>query len=256
MRFRPCIDLHGGRVKQIVGATLSDRPGAAPVTNFVSDRSPSWYADLYRRDGLTGGHVILLGPGNEAAAAETLAAWPGGLQVGGGVTAANARSWLERGAAKVIVTSFLFDGPCLVQERVDALLQAVGRDHLVLDLSCRRLPDGGYRVATDRWQTLTELRVDHVTLARLAAHCSEFLIHAVDVEGKQAGIDGDLVALLADGCPIPVTYAGGARNWGDLHQIETLGRGRVDITVGSALDLFGGTGLRYADLVAWNQERR
>ena len=255
MRFRPCIDLHGGRVKQIVGATLSDQTPTAPVTNFVSDHGAAWYANLYRRDNLVGGHVILLGPGNETAAVEALAAWPDGLQVGGGITAANAKSWLDRGAAKVIVTSFLFDGPYLAETRLAALEQAVGRDRLVLDLSCRRRPDGSYRVATDRWQTLTNLAVDAVTLASLAGHCSEFLVHAVDVEGRQAGIDQELVARLATDSPIPVTYAGGARNWDDLRQVETLGRGRVDITVGSALDLFGGTGLRYADLVAWNREQ-
>lgn len=255
MRFRPCIDLHGGRVKQIVGATLSDQTQTAPVTHFVSDHGPAWYAALYRQDGLAGGHVILLGPGNETAAAEALTAWPDGLQVGGGVTAANAKGWLDRGAAKVIVTSFLFDGPYLSQTRLAALEQAVGRDRLVLDLSCRRRPDGAYRVATDRWQTLTDLAVDAVTLASLAGHCSEFLVHAVDVEGRQAGIDQELVVRLATDSPIPVTYAGGARNWDDIRQVETLGRGRVDVTVGSALDLFGGTGLRYADLVAWNRQQ-
>ena len=255
MRFRPCIDLHGGWVKQIVGATLSDQTPTAPVTNFVSDHDAAWYAELYRRDHLVGGHVILLGPGNETEAVEALAAWPDGLQVGGGITAANAKSWIDRGAAKVIVTSFLFDGPYLSKTRLTALEQAVGRDRLVLDLSCRRRADGSYRVATDRWQTLTNLAVDAVSLASLAGHCSEFLVHAVDVEGRQAGIDQDLVARLANDSPIPVTYAGGARNWDDIRQVETLGRGRVDMTVGSALDLFGGTGLRYADLVAWNRQQ-
>jgi len=251
-RFRPCIDLHQGVVKQIVGGSLRDH-GPGPQENFVSDESPASFAQMFRADRLTGGHVIKLGPGNDDAARAALAAWPGGLQLGGGITAATAASWLDAGASHVIVTSALFDphGHFLT-ESLDALVKAVGRDTLVIDLSCRRTPDG-WTVAMNRWQTLTDLRVTPVTLDRLAPHCAEFLIHAADVEGLCRGIDADLVALLGGWAKLPVTYAGGAATMDDVRLVESAGRGNVDVTVGSALDLFGGSGVCYRDLVAWNR---
>ena len=250
-RFRPCIDLHQGQVKQIVGGTLRD-DGAGPQENFVSDRPASWFAQTFRADELAGGHVIQLGPGNEAAARDALAAWPGGLQLGGGITPANAASWLDAGASHVIVTSALFDaGGKFLADALTALERAIGADKLVIDLSCRRTP-AGWTVAMNRWQTLTDLHVTPATLDRLAPHCAEFLIHAADVEGLCGGIDAELVALLGLWGKIPLTYAGGAATLDDLRLVESAGRDRVDVTVGSALDLFGGTGLRYADLVAWN----
>jgi phosphoribosylformimino-5-aminoimidazole carboxamide ribotide isomerase len=252
--FRPCIDLHDGRVKQIVGGSLRE-DGAGPTTNFVSEHGPAYYAELYRRDDLHGGHVIKLGPGNDAAAGEALDAFPEGLQLGGGVTAENARAWLDRGASKVIVTSFLFEGATLSLARAEELARAVGPERVVIDLSCRRVGTE-YRVAKDRWQTITETRIDRGTLASLAALCSEILVHAADVEGKCEGIDEALVALLGDECPVPVTYAGGGRSLDDLRTIERLSTGRVDLTFGSALDIFGGHGVRYADCVAWNHARR
>lgn len=252
--FRPCIDLHEGRVKQIVGGTLSD-DSSSLRTNFVSDRSAAWYADLYRRDGLTGGHVILLGPGNESAAREALAAYPGGLHVGGGINADNARSWLDAGASHVIVTSWVFRDGALDADRLRTLVGAVGRDRLVLDLSCRRR-DGEYFVVTDRWQKFTQLAVDRETLNALSAHCAEFLIHAADVEGLCRGVDLELVERLAAASPIPTTYAGGARSLADLETVTRLGRGRIDLTIGSALDIFGGTGVTYADCVAFNAARK
>lgn len=249
--FRPCIDLHEGRVKQIVGSTLSDSE-AGLRTNFVADRPAAWFAALYRRDGLRGGHVICLGSGNEAAAREALAAYPGGLQLGGGVTADNARAWLEAGASHVIVTSWVFREGQLERERLRALQRAVGRERLVLDLSCRRR-EGRYWVMTDRWQRFTELALSRETLEDLAGHCAEFLIHAVDVEGLGQGIDEELVTRLGQWAPCPITYAGGARSLADLERVTELGRGRVDLTIGSALDLFGGQGVRYADCVAFNR---
>jgi phosphoribosylformimino-5-aminoimidazole carboxamide ribotide isomerase len=254
VRFRPCIDLHQGKVKQIVGATLRDEPGATPVTNFVAVEPPAYYAGLYRRDGLCGGHVIMLGPGNEEAAAAALAVYPGGLQVGGGITLDSASGWLARGAAKVIVTSFVFVDGCLNLGRLERLAAAVGPERLVLDLSCRRVGDA-YVVAVQRWQTLTDVTLSAASFAQLGQYAGEFLIHAVDVEGQQAGIDSLLVSCLARWCPLPVTYAGGIASFADVERVETLGEGRVDITVGSALDIFGGRGLRYADLVAWNRMR-
>lgn len=251
-RFRPCIDLHQGKVKQIVGGSLRDQ-GPGPRENFVSDQPPSWFAATYRRDGLTGGHVIKLGPGNDDAAREALAAWPGGLQLGGGITAANAATWLDAGASHVIVTSALFDANGrFLEDALDRLVRAVGAPRLVIDLSCRRTARG-WTVAMDRWQTLTELEVDAATLDRLAPHCAEFLVHAADVEGLCRGIDAELVALLGAWGKRPVTYAGGAATLDDVRLVDRAGQGRVDVTVGSALDLFGGTGVRYADLVAWNR---
>lgn len=253
-RFRPCLDLHEGRVKQIVGGTLSD-DGGGLRTNFVSDQAPRHFVEKYRADRLTGGHVIMLGAGNEEAAREALAAWPGGMQVGGGLTETTAAGWLEAGAAHVIVTSRIFspDGRFL-PGRLAQLVAAVGRDRLVLDLSCRRTPDG-WTVAMNRWQTLTDLAVTPAVLDELAGSCAEFLIHAADVEGRMAGMDEDLIRLLGTWGRLPVTYAGGAATLEDLRRCNDLGGGRVDLTIGSALDLFGGRGIRYTDCVAWNEGR-
>ena len=252
MRFRPCIDLHNGVVKQIVGASLQD--GADPQTNFTTDQPAAYFADRYRRDGLHGGHVIMLGPGNETAAAAAATAFPGGLQVGGGINPQNAAAWLHRGAAGVIVTSYVFQNGKLRRDRLQDMVDAVGASRLILDLSCRKI-DGRYVAMTDRWQTATDLEINASTLADLAPSCYEFLIHATAVEGRQAGIDAELVALLGRIAPLPVTYAGGIRSMADVEQIRESGQDKLDFTVGSALDLFGGTGLRYADLVALNQGR-
>lgn len=252
--FRPCIDLHEGRVKQIVGGTLGGPPGALR-THFVSDRPAAWYAELYRRDGLLGGHVIQLGPGNEEQARSALAAYPGGLQLGGGVTPDNARSWLDAGASHVIVTSWVFREGRLDPDRLAAMVNRVGRPRLVLDLSCRKR-GGNYVVVTDRWQRFTDLVLSAAVLNQLAGSCTEFLIHAVDAEGLCGGIDGELVEKLAAWSPLPCTYAGGARSLADLEAVTRLGRGRIDLTIGSALDIFGGRGVHYADCVAFNRRQR
>ena len=249
MKFRPCIDLHDGKVKQIVGGSLTD--GREPETNYVSDRSPAWYAERYRADNLEGGHVIKLGAGNDDAAREALAAWPGGLQVGGGLTAENATEWLDAGAAKIIVTSYVFQKQQLDPARLDRLLDVVGRDRLVLDLSCRK-KDGEYHVVTDRWQTFTNTLVNEHSLCTLAGYCSEFLIHGVDVEGRQQGMDEELIELLAEHAPIPCVYAGGIRSMEDLECLKVAGNNRIDFTVGSALDLFGGP-LPYRDVVNYSR---
>jgi phosphoribosylformimino-5-aminoimidazole carboxamide ribotide isomerase len=251
-RFRPCIDLHQGKVKQIVGGSLRDS-GQGPTENFVSDKAPAWFTKTFRRDQVTGGHVIKLGPGNDEAACEALAAWPGGLQIGGGITSENAAFWLDAGASHVIVTSSLFDSDGNFQPAaLDSLVKTIGASKLVIDLSCRRTPSG-WTVAMNRWQTLTDLHVTHATLDQLADSCAEFLIHAADVEGLCGGIDAELVSLLGSWGKIPVTYAGGAAAMKDLELVQDTGCGNIDVTVGSALDLFGGNGLRYKDLVQWNQ---
>ncbi|MFA7183750.1 MAG: phosphoribosylformimino-5-aminoimidazole carboxamide ribotide isomerase [Victivallales bacterium] len=245
MKFRPCIDLHQGKVKQIVGATLSDNGGVR--TNFESVHDSAYYAKLYRKDRLRGGHVIMLGPGNEEAAERALAAYPGGLQVGGGINCDNARQWLEAGASQVILTSCIFFGGELKQDQLDKIFSSAGRDKLVLDLSCR-LRDGKYFIVTDRWQKFTNCEVNAATLERLAAYCSEFLIHAVDVEGKQAGIDTELIKIMAENSPITAVYAGGISSLADIDLIGRIGQGRIDYTVGSALDIFGGK-LKYSDVL-------
>lgn len=251
-RFRPCIDLHQGKVKQIVGGSLHD-DGAGPVENFVSDKPPEWFAETFRADRVTGGHVIKLGPGNDEAARKALAAWPGGLQIGGGISAQNAKPWLDAGASHVIVTSALFDkNGHFLAHSLEALVNAIGAEKLVIDLSCRRTPNG-WTVAMNRWQTLTDLDVTPATLDRLAPFCAEFLIHAADVEGLCGGIDAELVSLLGTWGKIPLTYAGGAATMADLRLVESTSQGKVDVTVGSALDLFGGKGICYKDLVAWNR---
>ena len=250
--FRPCIDLHEGKVKQIVGGTLGE---AGLRTNFVSDRSAAWFAELYRRDDLFGGHVIMLGAGNEPAARAALAAFPGGLHIGGGINAGNARTWLDAGASHVIVTSWVFREGRVDWPRLEELVKLIGRDKLVLDLSCRKRGDD-YFVVTDRWQKFTELVVNAETLQKFSGFCAEFLIHAVDVEGLCRGIDGDLVEKLGQWTPIPMTYAGGANSLADLEEVTRLGQGKVDLTIGSALDIFGGTGVKYDDCVKFNRRRK
>lgn len=252
MRFRPCIDLHQGQVKQIVGSTLSD--DARPVTHFTADHPPSYFAERYRRDDLQGGHVIMLGPGNQEAAAEALSTYPGGLQVGGGITPDNALSWIDRGACQVIVTSYIFRNGQLHRDHLERVAAAVSPQHLVLDLSCARRDDR-YVVMTDRWQKATDFAITLQNLESLTASCGELLIHATHVEGYQQGIDADLVELLGDITPIPTTYAGGVRSIADVELIQRLGQDRLDFTVGSALDIFGGNGLRYEEMVAFNQRQ-
>ncbi|HUR44678.1 MAG TPA: phosphoribosylformimino-5-aminoimidazole carboxamide ribotide isomerase [Candidatus Saccharimonadales bacterium] len=252
--FRPCIDLHEGKVKQIVGGTLSDGSGSLR-TNFVSERPAAWYAELYKKDGLSGGHVIMLGPGNEAEARAALGSYSGGLHIGGGIRLENAREWLDAGASHVIVTSWVFRDGTLDRERLRALVQAIGREKLVLDLSCRRRGTD-YVVVTDRWQKFTDLTVSAETLRDLAASCAEFLVHAVDVEGLCKGVDKELVRILGECSPIPATYAGGAKSIEDLEMVTREGHGNIHLTIGSALDIFGGTGVRYQDVVEFNRSHQ
>jgi phosphoribosylformimino-5-aminoimidazole carboxamide ribotide isomerase len=267
MRFRPCIDLRGGKVVQIVGGTLANAPEAV-VTNFETERSPADYARMYQADGLFGGHVIALGPGNQEAALSALRAFPGGLQAGGGITPENAKTYLEAGASHVIVTSYVFHEGRVDAQRLQRLVEAVGRERLALDLSCRQrnrdlstssdesMSEIGdeYWVVTDRWQRFTETPIAPETLERLANYCDEFLVHGVDVEGRRLGVDARLAELLGEWSPIRVTYAGGARSLADLDLVNERGRGRVDLSIGSALDIFGGD-LPYQAVVAWQRRQ-
>lgn len=255
MRFRPCIDIHNGKVKQIVGGSLTDRQDQA-IENFVSEKDGAWFADLYREKGLTGGHIILLNPvsspyyeATKAQAIRALNAWPGGMQVGGGITAENASEFLEAGADKVIVTSYVFKDGQIYWANLERLTETVGAEHLVLDLSCRR-KDDRYMIVTDRWQKFTDVCLDESLLEQLSAYCSEFLVHAVDVEGKSSGIEVPVVRLLAGHTGTVSTYAGGVGSFADLDTLKTVGNNRVDVTIGSALDLFGGT-MAFADVLAF-----
>lgn len=246
MQFRPCIDIHNGKVKQIVGSSLRDA-GDQAEENFVAEQDGAFFAKLYKDAGIRGGHIILLNPEQseyyEATREQALLAlheYPGGLQIGGGIHAGNAASFIKEGASHVIVTSYVFKDGRISFENLKRLVSAVGKEHLVLDLSCRFREDG-YYIVTDRWQKFTEEKVTTELLDRLAEYCDEFLVHAVDVEGKASGIEEELASLLGRWNRIPVTYAGGVRNFDDLRKIRELGHGHLNVTIGSALDLFGGT---------------
>ena len=245
MQFRPCIDIHNGRVKQIVGATLKDASDSARE-NFVSEKGAEYYAALYKEHGLKGGHIIMLNakdsPYYEATRAEAvkaLKAYPGGMQIGGGINAENAEFFLENGASHVIVTSALFDEGELSFSKIERLSKAVLPERLVFDLSAKCFEDG-YHIMTDRWQTKTEAVLSASLFESLGRYCDEFLIHAVDVEGSAAGMDEPLIRILKDGTDKPVTYAGGVHSLDDIRLLKEMGEGRIHVTVGSALDLFGG----------------
>ena len=246
MQFRPCIDIHNGKVKQIVGSSLRDA-GDQAEENFVAEQDGAFFARLYKNAGICGGHIILLNPeqseyygATREQALLALHEYPGGLQIGGGIHAGNAASFIKEGASHVIVTSYVFKDGRISFENLNQLVSAVGKEHLVLDLSCRFKEDG-YYIVTDRWQKFTEEKVTTELLDRLAEYCDEFLVHAVDVEGKASGIEEELAGLLGRWNRIPVTYAGGVRNFEDLRKIRELGHGHLNVTIGSALDLFGGT---------------
>lgn len=260
MRFRPCIDIHNGKVKQIVGGSLTDENNQAKE-NFVAVQDAGFYARMYRDSGIQGGHIILLNPaGSEYYEADVeqaklaLREYPGGLQIGGGIHDKNAELFLEMGASHVIVTSYVFRNGEIHYNRLEALRRAVGKKHLVIDLSCRRRGDD-YYVVTDRWQNFTSEKVTPAFMKQIAEYCDEFLIHAVDAEGKAGGIEQPLARMLGDfeGCPI--TYAGGVGSFADLQLLRTLGKNRLDVTIGSALDLFGGT-MKYQEVLSYLEESR
>lgn len=248
MRFRPCIDIHQGKVKQIVGETLQ-ADASKVVENFVSERGADYYASLYKEDGLTGGHIIMLGDGNHNAALSALRAYPGGLQLGGGITADNAADYLREGASHVIVTSYVFRDGRLQIDNLRRLVSEIGKERLVLDLSCKER-DGKWYVVTNQWTTFSDLEVNEATIRELESYCDEFLIHAVDVEGKREGVQEKLASKLADWVALPATYAGGARSIADLRRFRDITGGRLDITIGSALDIFGGA-LPYREVVEY-----
>ena len=280
MEFRPCIDIHNGKVKQIVGSSLRDLNNEA-LENFVAEQDATFFAKLYQKDGVKGGHIILLNAkdseyyeATKEQAMQALRAYPGGLQVGGGITVDNVAEFLEAGASHVIVTSYVFKDGRIDYDNLRKLVAAVGKEHIVLDLSCRYLKDTsqivygvqddpfalpypprgeGYYIVTNRWQVETEERITPELLDKLSKYCDEFLIHAVDVEGKQNGIEKPLVALLGDWGRLPMTYAGGVASFEDLEEIMTLGKNKVNVTIGSALDLFGGK-MEYREVLEYMEE--
>lgn len=245
MEFRPCIDIHNGQVKQIVGGSLTDKNDHAQE-NFVATKDADYYAKLYQERGIKGGHIILLNPvtseyyeATKKQALKALAAYPGGMQIGGGINDTNAKEYLDAGASHVIVTSYVFKDGKIHMENLEKLYRNVGKEHLVLDLSCR-YRDGAYYIVTDRWQKFTDEKVDEKTLNMLMNYCDEFLIHAVDVEGKAQGIEGRLVEQLGKWNKLPITYAGGVHSYEDIDELKRLGNGKIHVTIGSALDIFGG----------------
>lgn len=257
MKFRPCIDIHNGKVKQIIGGSLKDE-GDFASDNYVSEKNGDYYARLYREAGLTGGHIILLNPvtsiyyeQTKAQAMLALKEWSGGLQVGGGITAENAKEFLRAGASHVIVTSYVFKDGMINYENLRRIVSTTSKKHLVLDLSCRKRNDG-YYIVTNRWQTFTDVKLTEQVLEELSHYCDEFLIHAVDVEGKASGIAKELVALLAKWDGIPITYAGGVGNFNDLKKLKEIGQAKLDVTIGSALDLFGGA-MKFTEVLDYIQ---
>lgn len=248
MEFRPCIDLHQGKVKQIVGATLNQE-NKDVIENYVSTYNSEYYAKMFQKDKLTGGHVIMLGDGNKEAALEALQAYPGGLQVGGGIRAENAEEFLQAGASHVIVTSYIFQDGELKMDRLQKLVETIGKDRLVIDLSCKQ-KDGKWYVVTDKWTKFTAIEINQETISHLEKYCDEFLIHAADVEGKRGGMEENLVRTLKDYVSIPTTYAGGVRSLEDLQLFEKLSHGKLHVTIGSALDIFGGD-LSYKEVVQY-----
>lgn len=238
MEFRPCIDLHDGKVKQIVGSTLGYE-NKEVIENFTSDKESSYFASLFQQHQLTGGHVIMLGPGNEQAAIRALQAYPNSLQIGGGITAENAQKYLDAGASHVIVTSYIFHDGLLDMERLQQLVEKIGKEKLVLDLSCRKR-DGKWYVVTDKWTKFSDFEVNAESIKEIENYCDELLIHAVDVEGKRSGMQEELVRDLAEWTSIPTTYAGGVRSIDDLKKFEAISNGKLHVTIGSALSIFGG----------------
>ena len=238
MEFRPCIDLHEGKVKQIVGSTLG-YSNKKVIENFSSEHDSSYYAKIFAKHHLTGGHVIMLGSNNEDAAIRALQAYPNGLQIGGGITAENAQKYIDAGASHVIVTSYIFHDGMLDMERLQKLIEAVGKEKIVLDLSCRKKLDK-WMVVTDKWTKFSDFEVNANSIQEIEQYCDELLIHAVDVEGKRSGMQEELVRDLAQWTSIPTTYAGGVRSLEDLKKFETISNGKLHVTIGSALSLFGG----------------
>ncbi len=245
MKLRPCIDIHNGKVKQIVGSTLRDE-GSTATDNFVSEKGGEYYGNLYKEKNLPGGHIILLNSRDSEyyeqdleVAKAALNAYPGGLMIGGGVNAENASHFLDMGASHVIVTSYVFTDGKLNMERLLRLIGEVGSENICLDLSCRKKGDR-YYIVTDRWQKFTDMEVSPDTLGELSDYAGEFLIHGVDVEGKSSGIDEGLIRILSEFDRIPVTYAGGISSFSDIDKVRNSSDGKLDITIGSALSIFGG----------------
>ena len=245
MEFRPCIDIHNGKVKQIVGGSLKDE-GDQAAENFVAGQDAAFFAKLYQKHGLLGGHIILLNPvgspyyeATKEQALQALKAYPGGMQAGGGIHAGNALEFLRAGASHGIVTSYVFRDGEIHYGNLEKLKGVAGKGRLVLDLSCRK-KEGAYYIVTDRWQKFTRQKLDEALLERLSGYADEFLVHAVDVEGKAKGIEAEVAGILGNWGKIPITYAGGIGCFADLEELRRQGKGRLDFTIGSALDLFGG----------------
>jgi len=258
MKFRPCIDIHNGQVKQIVGGSLLDE-GSKAKENFVSNQDGAYFAALYKEYDLKGGHIILLNPKDspyyEATKNQALLAlgeYPLGFQIGGGINPDNAYEYIEKGASHVIVTSYVFKNGEFDTKALDKMVSSVGAEHLVIDLSSRKR-DGEYYITTDRWQKFTDVVLSEDILKDLSKSCAEFLVHAVDVEGKAKGIETPLVRMLSKS-PIASTYAGGIHSFEDLYILKKEGDKRVDYTIGSALDIFGGQ-MKFEEVVKYSEHK-
>ena len=244
MKFRPCIDIHNGHVVQIVGSSLRDENDSAQ-NNFVSEKDSAYYANLYKEHGLSGGHIIILNgkdseyyEATKAEAVKALQTYKGGMQIGGGITDKNAEEYILAGASHIIVTSYVFSDGKICYNNLNRLNSAVGREHICLDVSCR-MRNGKYYVVTDRWQKFTDVVLDENLIVNLSEYCDELLVHAVDVEGRKSGINATIAGIL-EKSPIPVTYAGGISSLDDIAKIRSIGNNKIDFTIGTALNIFGG----------------
>ena len=249
MKFKPCIDLHHGKVKQIIGSTLNSKE---IKVNFTSNQNSSYFAQLYRKYQLSGAHIIMLGPNNEEACLQALKTWPGHLQVGGGITLANGEKWLKAGAQKLIFTSYLFPDKTLDLSRLQSLKKNYGRNKIVIDLSCSKtLADKGYYVFKNKWKEQTTFKLELASLQSIIPYTEEILIHAISVEGKNQGMDQDLVYQLKklhEQTNLNLVYAGGIHHQEELDEFVKISESKIDFTIGSALDIFGGRGFSFQQL--------
>ncbi|MBT3539096.1 phosphoribosylformimino-5-aminoimidazole carboxamide ribotide isomerase [bacterium] len=239
MQFRPCIDILNGKVTQIVGETLATNSLVAE--NFVTNKNAAYFADLYKKNNLAGGHIIMLDKTEKTKSQtiEALKTFPQDFQVGGNINSDNAQEFINAGASHIIVTSYIFKDNKLSPLRLQRLMSAVKKEKIVLDLSCRK-KNNEYYVVTNRWQIFSNFKVTSKNLETLSNYCDEFLIHGVDSEGKLQGVEIDLLNILKDFTGIPITYAGGIRDMNDIEKIKQTGNGYINFSVGTALDIFGG----------------
>ncbi len=251
MNFRPCIDVFKGKVVQLIGTSLFGGEEKTIVKHFESEYSPAYYAELFKQDNLKGGHILSLGSGNNDVVIEALKAFNGGMKYGGSVTPENAHVYLDAGATHVIVNSYVFDNGEINLPNLKSLVKSIGKDKLVLDMSCRK-KNGDYYIVTNLWEKFTNVILDQKSLQDISKYCDEIIVHGVDSEGRKQGLESDLVRILAQHTPIKTVYAGGISSIADLTMIKALGNEKIDPCIGTALSIYGGN-LSYYEVLEWNK---